>query len=208
MPTAQSVGMPDAFIPFSVLPASLRITVACLMTSHSDWNLTVGEVVAPFSRFGELKVRLETDFPDRFTHLKQVCLRRSDTQADLFDVESVRLHKGQVLLKLRGIASIDDAETLRNTLVQVRGTEAIALPANEFYVHDLIGCEVFTQEGRLLGPLTSVLRSGANDVYVIGTGKNEILLPAIRDVVQNVDTAARKIIVSPTPGLLPGEAEE
>ncbi len=173
-----------------------------------DWDLTVGEVTAPFGRLGEVKIRLETDFPNRFSRLRQVLLRRPSGAADLFDIEGVRLHKGQALLKLRGVDSIDAAETLRGALVQIRRQEAVPLPANEFYIHDLIGCEVVTAEGRVLGTLASVLKSSANDVFVIGQGKDEILLPAIKEVVREVDVAQRRILVTPTPGLLPGEAEE
>jgi 16S rRNA processing protein RimM len=176
--------------------------------SLEDWNWTIGEIVAPFSRFGEVKVRLETDFPNRFEHLSQVCLRRATGEARLYRVKGVRFHKGQALLKLEGIDSISDAETLRNSLVQVRAEEAVTLPKNEFYIHDLLGCEVVTAEGRVLGPLSAVLRGGAHDIYVVGSGKNEILLPVIKEVVREVDLMARRIVVTPTPGLLPGEAEE
>jgi len=86
------------------------------VVSNEEWNLTIGEIVAPFGLAGDVKVRLETDFPDRFARLKQVCLRWPTGQSRLFDVEAARLHKGQILLKLRGVATIDAAETLRNTL--------------------------------------------------------------------------------------------
>lgn len=167
--------------------------------------MTVGEIVSPFGRVGEVKVRLETDFPDRFARLKQVCLRWHSGDARIVDVDGARLHKRQILLKVRGIDSIDDAETLRGALVQLRASDAVSLPANEYYIHDLIGCDVVTVEGRMLGALTSVMANPANDVYVIGQGKSEILLPAIRDVVLEVDLANRRIIVQPTPGLLPDE---
>ena len=175
------------------------------VASQEGWSFTVGEIVSPFGRVGEVKVRLDTDFPDRFARLKQVCLRWPSGDARIVDVEKARLHKGQILLKIRGMESIDDAETLRNTLVQIKPDDAVRLPANEYYIHDLLGCEVVTAEGRILGPLTDVLRGTANDVYVIGKGKEEILLPVIRDVVQSVDLAARRITVTPTPGLLPEE---
>jgi len=179
-----------------------------LLMSHEEWNLTIGEIVAPFGLAGDVKVRLETDFPERFARLKQVCLRWPTGQSRLFDVEATRLHKGQILLKLRGVATIDAAETLRNTFVQVRVQEAVPLPAGEFYIYDLIGCDVVTIESRLLGKVASVLRGGiANDVLVIGEGKQELLLPMVHDVVRNIDIVGRRITVSPTPGLLPDEAE-
>ena len=173
--------------------------------AYEDWILTVGEVTSPFSRFGEVKVNLETDFPDRFARLKEVCLRPKTGEARLFDVEKARLHKGQILLKLRGIDSINDAETLRNWKVQVRSQDAVPLPNNEFYIHDLIGCEVVLADGKVLGKITNLLRGSNHDIYAVGQGKEEILLPAIRDVVQSVDIVAKRIVVTPTPGLLPGE---
>ncbi len=191
------------------MPDSERAPAVRGAQMEADWSLTIGEVVAPFGRVGEVKVRLETDFPDRFARLPQVCLRWPDGRARLFAVENARLHKGQILLKLRGVSSISEAETLRNTLVQIRPAEAMPLPANEFYIHDVVGCEVVTTEGRVLGRLSTVLRGGANDVFVINQGrKDEILLPVIKAVVREVDTARRRIVVTPTPGLLPGEAEE
>lgn len=173
--------------------------------SNQSWSLTVGEIVAPFGRMGEVKVRLETDFPDRFARLKQVCLRWPSGESRLAHVDGARLHKRQILLKVRGIDSIDDAETLRGALVQVKAADAVKLDADEYYIHDLIGCEVVTDQGRVLGCLNSVLTNPANDVYVVGEGKAEILLPAVRDVVVNVDLAARRITVRPTPGLLPDD---
>ena len=174
----------------------------------AEWSLMIGEIVAPFGLKGEMKVRLETDFPDRFAKLKRICVRPLSGEPRLYDVEGTRLHKGQILLRLRGIDVIEKAETLRNSFVQVRVRDAVRLPADEYYIHDLLGCEIVTDNGRILGTLQNILRGGANDVYVIGEGKDEILLPAIKDVVRDVDLTARRIVVSPTPGLLPGEAEE
>lgn len=177
--------------------------------SFEEWSLMVGEIVAPFGIKGEAKVRLTTDFPDRFARLRQVCLRLPDGVSRLYDVESARFHKEQILLKLKGVERIEDVEPLRMAQVLIRAGEAVRLPANEFYIHDLVGCEVVTQAGKTLGKLTGVLRGDAraNDIYVIGEGKAELLLPAVRDVVRSVDLSARRIVVSPTPGLLPDEQE-
>jgi len=177
--------------------------------SLEEWSLMVGEIVAPFGIKGEAKVRLSTDFPDRFSRLRQVCLRLPDGTMRLWDVEAARHHKEQVLLKLKGVNRIEDVEPLRNAQVLIRATEAVRLPANEYYIHDLLGCEVVTETGRVLGALTNVLRGDAivHDVYVIGEGKSEILLPAIKEIVRDVDLAQRRIVVTPTPGLLPEEQE-
>jgi 16S rRNA processing protein RimM len=178
------------------------------LMSLPEWSLTIGEIVAPFGLAGEVKVRLETDFPERFKRLSEVCLRFPNGDARLYPIERTRPHGDRVVMKLRGIDSIDTAQTLRNTMIQVRADEAVKLPENEFYIYDLVGCEVVTEAGQALGKLSQVLRSAANDVYLIsGPNSSEILLPAVRDVVRHVDIANRKIVVSPTPGLLPEEAE-
>jgi len=92
--------------------------------------------------------------------------------------------------------------------VSVRQSDAVPLASNEFYIHDLLGCEVVTEDGQTLGKITNILSNPANDIYVVGAGKDEILLPAVRDVIKSVDIAARRVVATPTPGLLPGEAEE
>lgn len=78
--------------------------------SYSEWSLTIGTVVTTFSRFGEIKVRIDTDFPERFETLKRVCVRLPSGTANLHKVERVRFHKGHVLLKLEGIETMDQAD--------------------------------------------------------------------------------------------------
>ena len=173
-----------------------------------EFNLTIGEIVAPFSRFGEVKVRLDTDFPDRFSRLKQVCIRDKDGSAQMVNVETSRIHKGQALLKIKGINSINDAETLRNQFVQVRKEEAVQLPSNEFYIHDILGFAVHVLDGDVLGNLAQVLQGpvGGNDVYVVRGGTlGEVLLPVVRQVIRKVDIEAKRIWVTPMAGLLPGD---
>ncbi len=172
---------------------------------HEDWNLTIGEIVAPFGIAGEAKVRLETDFPERFLSLRRVCLELSGGERRLLDVEGCRMHKGQALLRLKGIKLIEHVDELRNSLVLVRQQDAVRLSPDEYFHHELIGCDVVTSEGVVLGQLTSIMRTLAHDVYAVGTGKNEILLPAIKDVVKSIDIIDKRIMVTPTPGLLPTE---
>lgn len=175
------------------------------------WSLLVGVVVAPFGRVGEVKLHIETDFPERFSLLETVCFALPDRSIRILPLERVRIHKGQALLKLKDINSINEAEDLRGARVLIRPCDAMPLPENEYYIHDLIGCTVVTEDGTKLGTLMSVMQGVANDVYVIKSAPNtkeEILLPAVRQIIQKVDIEARTIQVSLIPGLLPGEAEE
>ncbi len=168
----------------------------------NEWTLIVGVVTAPFGIRGEMKVHLETDFPERFKRLKQVSLQVNESSSGIYQVYSSRLHKGQALLKLEGIDSIEQADPFRGALVRIRMEDAQPLPSGEYYIHDLIGCSVISDTGLHLGVLTGVLRGAANDVYVVGEGKTELLLPAISQVILQVDLAEKRIIISPSPGLL------
>ncbi len=166
-----------------------------------DWNWTIGEVVAPFGRAGEVKVRYETDFPERFKKLEKVCLRQPTGQPRLFSIENVRQHKGQALVKLEGVESINDANILRGAQVQIRRTEAVPLPPDSYYAVDLIGAEVYTKEGRLLGKLEQILPYPAQDLYKVG----EILIPAVKQIVVCVDLEGKRIVVDPPEGIIPEE---
>ena len=117
----------------------------------------------------------------------------------LFSVEGARIHKGHVLLKLEGIDSIDDAEAWREARVQVRRSDAVPLAEGSYYVADLIGMEVVTRDGRALGRLEQVLPYPAQDLLKVG----DILIPAVKEFVDEVDVAGKKIVVAPPPGLLP-----
>ena len=169
-----------------------------------DWNWTIGTVVAPFGTKGEMKVRYETDFPDRFKKLNKVCLRTSRGAAQLFSVSGVRDHKGQALMTLEGIDSIEDVENWRQAKVQVQKSQAVKLPKHEFYAADIVGFEVVTVDGRELGKLERILPYPTYDLWAVG----EALIPAVKEIVKDVDAENKKITVDPPEGMLPGEVPE
>ena len=172
-----------------------------------DWTWTIGLVSGAFGIRGEMKVRLETDFPDRFAKLKQNCLRPPEpraTVAKLFEIEGARLHKGQVLLKLQGVDKIEQVDPWRGAWVQIRRAEAVPLPKDNYYAVDIVGMDVVTLEGRPLGKLKQVLPYPAYDLFQVG----EILIPAVKEIVIEVDTVNRRIVVDPPEGLLPDSKPE
>ncbi len=167
--------------------------------SPDEWDWTIGIVTAPFGIFGEMKVRIETDFPERFAGLKHVGLRIPGRIHKVFPVQRTRIHKGQVLLKLDGIESIDEVDPWRGAKVQVKRADAVPLPDGSFYTTDLIGLDVVTSEGRALGKLESVLRYPAQDLLKVG----EALIPAVKEFIVEVDLTGGRIVVAPPEGLLP-----
>jgi 16S rRNA processing protein RimM len=148
----------------------------------------------------------QTDFPE--TRFSEGALVFAERIADGFRIEQVRWMKGQPVLKLSGVEDRDQAEELRGRYLRVPGDDLAPLEEDEYYLFQIVGLRVETEDGRLLGTISEVLQTGANDVYVVPTATGELLVPAIPDVVQAVDLAGGRMIVRLMAGMLPGEAEE
>ena len=164
----------------------------------------MGRIVAAFGTKGELRVLSQTDFPSRFDPGAKLWIER---EPDAFTVEHSRWQKGQAVLKLAELGDRDRAEELCGRWLRVPGSDLAELEEGEYYLFQLIGLSVVADDGRALGAVREVLQTGANDVYVVDTAKGELLLPAIKDVVKNVDLQAGAITVHLLPGLMPGESE-
>jgi 16S rRNA processing protein RimM len=164
-------------------------------------EVVVGRIVAPFGRKGEVKVRMETDFPERLQEKEFVWLKGQGRPARSVKVQGVRLHKGNALVKFEGVDDIDAAEQLRGEELRIMEADLKELPEGEFYVHQLLGLRVITESGEELGQVTEVIRSPANDVYVT----ERAMIPALKDVVKKIDIEAGEMVVRPIPGMLEEE---
>lgn len=140
-----------------------------------------------------------TDFPDRFALLRKVYL---GPEAAPFALEGFRLHKGAALLKLEGCHDRTSVEKLRGQLVQIPAEEAVPLEQDEYYVHQIVGLAVWTAEGEYLGRVGEVISTGANDVYVVRGEGREILIPALEDVVLEINLAQGRLVVELMEGLI------
>ena len=165
-------------------------------------RLEIGQIVNTFGIKGEVKIAPFTDDINRFDDLKKVYVR---TKKDLkiYKVENARYHKNMVLLKLESINNPEDAEMLRNAFLEVDREDAVPLKEGTYFIADLIGLDVYTDDGKLLGKVDDIYNTGANDIYVVKDelGK-QILLPGIKDVIKEVDLESEKIIVHLIPGLI------
>ena len=161
--------------------------------------LAIGKIVRPWGVQGEVKVEVLTDWPERFGLLKYVHLGE---QGKLYRLEWFRLHKGYALLKLAGCDDRNAAEALRGQLVQIPLEKGMPLDEGEYYVHQIEGLEVWTDEGESLGHVVEVLFTGSNEVYVVHGPRGEVLIPAIADVVLRVDLEEGRLIVHLMDGLL------
>ena len=154
-------------------------------------RLIIGTVVGVFGVHGELKVQIETDFPERFQTLGRVFIGDS-----AHDVERSRLHQTMALLKLKGIDDANAAGKLEKCIVAVALDDAVKLKDDQYFLYQIEGLLVETLDGKALGTVSEVLQTGANDVYIVSThdGK-EILLPAIKQVIKQIDLEHGKMIV-------------
>ncbi len=164
--------------------------------------LRVGVVTSPHGVRGEVRVYPTTDDNNRFRDLKEVTADFGKERRTL-KIEHVKFFKNMVILKFSGIDSMNDAEALRQKDLLVTRDQAVRLGPDENFIADLIGLTVRTDDGTVLGTMTDVMRTGANDVYCVRTEEGkEILLPAIRDCILKVDPENREMLVHVLDGLL------
>lgn len=169
-------------------------------------RITIGKVLTTWGIRGELKVEPTTDHPERFKHLERVFLVK-DGSVEEGRVESARLHKGAVLLKLSGIDSANDGEPLRGCTVEIPTDEAMPLPEGSYYVFEVMGVEVRSTDGESLGTVVDVMRLPANDVYVVkprDPSAKPFMVPAVRDIVKAIDPDSGVMVISVLPGMIEG----
>lgn len=164
--------------------------------------LRVGVITKTHGIRGEVKVFPTTDDPKRFKKLKEVLVDTGKERHKL-EVQSCRFQKNLVILKFKGIDSINDVEKYRQCDLYVSRKNAVKLGPNENFIVDLIGLNVVLDDGTEFGTLTDVMQTGANDVYVVKTvdGK-EVLLPAIPQCILDVDLDAAQMTIHLMEGLV------
>jgi 16S rRNA processing protein RimM len=163
-------------------------------------TLIVGRVLGPHGVRGEMRVEPLTDDPERIGRLRTVLVGE-----DEYQVAGARTMMPNVLLRLEGIATRDQAVLLRGQYLRIPASEAAPLPEGSYYHFQLLGLQVATTSGESLGTVREVLPLASNDVYVVRGDRGEILVPAVRDVIEEIDMDAARIVVRPVPGLLPEE---
>lgn len=164
--------------------------------------LRVGVISSTHGVRGEVKVFPTTDDPARFKKLKKVILDTNNGHMEL-EIQGVKFFKNQVILKFKGYDNINDIEKYKGMDLLVSREDAVPLEENENFIVDLIDMTVVTDTGEVLGTLTDVMQTGANDVYVVETPqKKEILLPAIRDCILDVNVEEKRMLVHVLEGLL------
>ena len=143
-----------------------------------------------------------TDDVKRFKKLKKVILDTGREHLPL-EVESVKFFKQFAIVKFKGIDNINDIEKYKGKSLLVDRENAVKLRKDEYFIADMIGLQVYTEDGEAFGVLKDVLETGANDVYIIDSPKHgEVLVPAIKQCILNVDIEGQKMTIHLMEGLV------
>lgn len=165
-------------------------------------QLQVGVIASTHGIRGEVKVFPTTDDANRFKQLKKVYL---DTGRESFplEIQNVKFFKQYAILKFKGIDNINDIEKYRGKSLMIDREDAAPLAADEYYIADMLGMDVYTEDGSLFGSLKDVMETGANDVYIIDSREHgEVLVPAIKECILNVDVKENRMTIHLMEGLI------
>ena len=163
--------------------------------------LQVGVITTTHGIRGEVKVFPTTDDPRRFEELPSILLDTGKELCEL-EIQRVKYFKQFVILKFRDVDDINEIEPYKGKSLYVTRDMAVPLEENEYYIADLIGMDVFLEDGSLFGRIKDVLETGANDVYILQTQEKEVLIPAIKDCILQVDVESNKMVIHLMKGLV------
>jgi len=173
-----------------------------LINVSAEDLLLVGKVIRPQGLKGLLRIRSYSGSAESFMNAGTVFLK-SDTEELLeYKVSSVKAHKGVFLMKLDGLISLEDAERYRGAEILIKKDLLRRESGEEYFWFELIGLNVYLTSGRYIGTLKDIVATGSNDIYVVKERETEYLIPAIHEVVKEIDLKKKKIIISEMEGLL------
>lgn len=178
--------------------------------------IAVGKILGPWGRKGEVRIKVLSEAPERFTRGKGYYLKPPSPDGlpptgtappDLrfLRLESARETRKGLVARFDGLSDRQQARTLSGFYLVIPETELDPLPADRFYTYQLLGLKVYSAKGRYIGEIIDVFPTGSNDVFVISDmdgGSDQVLIPATREVVRDVDLAGKRMVVNLLPGLL------
>ncbi len=171
-----------------------------LKAAGEDYDIDVGLLVGTDGLDGAVVVRPLTEYPERFRPPSTLWLAPRLGRGREVRILQLRGQNvnGDLVIRIEGIENVEIAERVKGALIKAKSADSPPLPEGEYYEYQILGLEVWTTDGRLLGVIDSVLRTGANDVYVVG----EHMIPAIKQVVIEVDVEGGKVVVEVMEGML------
>jgi 16S rRNA processing protein RimM len=165
--------------------------------------IVIGRISKPHGVKGEIRIEyFNPEDPQFFSHYQLIFLQGDEKSLHPYRLLTVRPHKKFILAQLEGIRNRAEAEQLRGKVVLIDPAELPPLEEDEYYWHDILGMRVVSEKGEDVGTVREIVPTGSNDVYVIQKGTKEFLIPATKEVIINIDTKARTMIIRPLEGLL------
>lgn len=172
-----------------------------MIPAPSDRFIAIGLVKKAHGIHGDIKVEPLSDFSERYDNLGTVFLEMKSGEIKSFEVECARFNGPILLMKFKGVENRDSAEALCGAYVSVTRNEVFSLAEDSFYIFELEGLEVFNADGSKIGHIKRVERYPANDVVVVETETKDIMIPAIKEFVTEIDVDAKRIVVNVLEGL-------
>lgn len=163
--------------------------------------LEVGKIVNTHGLKGEVKVVPWTDSPEVFEDIEYVYVKKK-TEYERLDIAGLKYQKNNLIVRFSQFNHINDAEFYKNQVIYAERDMLGELPEGVYYIADLIGSDIVTEDGEKIGVLSDVFNTGSNDIYEVKReGKKNLLLPVIDEVVLNIDIENKRITVKMLDGL-------
>ncbi len=164
--------------------------------------IIIGKVVSTQGNKGEVNVLPLTDSINRFKKLDTVFLGNNHSKT-IIDIEKIRIQKDMVVLKVKDINNIEEAKTIVGSFLEVERKNAVKLPKDTYFIFEIIGLEVYDENNLFMGRIENVISTGSNDVYIVkGKNKKELFIPAIREVVKDINLEKKRITINIVDGLI------
>lgn len=164
--------------------------------------IIIGKIVSTQGNKGEVNVLPLTDSTDRFKNLATVFLRSNNTQT-ILNIEETRIKKDRIILKIKDIKNIKEAKTIVGSFLEVERKNAVKLPKDTYFIFEIIGLEVYTENNVFLGKVENVISTGSNDVYIVkNKDEEELFIPAIREVIKDVNLRKKRMTINMVDGLI------
>ena len=164
--------------------------------------IAIGRVAKPIGTRGEVKILPLTDHEQRFMNLQAVLLGQNAADVEWKKIQKVRINTKHVVMSFCDIETVEDAEKIKDWYLFVPREDAVKLEKGRYFVDDVLGCEVVTEEQTVVGTVIDLLSLPLNDVWIVKKGVKEILLPAVKAIIRQVDVEKKRITIHALDGLL------
>jgi len=164
--------------------------------------VAIGRILKPIGTQGEVKVLPLTNDKQRFASLQSVWVGHDTTIVEQRDISAVRIDAKQVIVSLSGIETPQEAKGAKNKYLFVPKEQTIKLRPGSYFMDEVIGCKVVTEEQMNVGIVTDLLSLPINDVWVVRNGTREFLIPAVKAIIRKVDIKMKRITIHTLEGLL------